>query len=238
MSRAGSTTDKQCIWLHTPLWPIRTLLLYSHDLADLDPRDFHERHLERETLATFHRFKKSVKVALSCAEPHGLALRTAADQTDNEKDSSTLLSKEPGRGLSGKQPTAPAEVQTKERNRSSPNRRSGRISLHWKNKFIDKTHRTVQRLHHGILAMAHSCSSNILTLWGNSKSTAPYNVQTARSPRVMSMCKATARTRLYTRRIIPAMRQTECLPVLDSRPSPRGVRPEAGFKMKSLESRG
>jgi hypothetical protein len=113
------------MWLHNPLWPLNW---YSRDRADPDPQDFQERHLEREILATFDRFKKSVKVALSYVEPRGLALKTAVDETNNEKYSSALLSEEPVRGLSGEQPTAPAEVQASERNRLPQSKRYGRTT--------------------------------------------------------------------------------------------------------------
>lgn len=50
------------------------------------------------------------------------------------------------------------------------------------------------------------------------------------SPRVMSTYAATGRTKLYTRRVIPAMRQTECLPILASKL--RNGRPPAADKKR------
>jgi hypothetical protein len=66
-------------------------------------------------------------------------------------------------------------VQANERNRSSHGRRSGRTSLHWENKFIDKTHNTVQRLQYGRLnsGNAHDCSPIIPSLGVTRSTTTP-----------------------------------------------------------------
>jgi hypothetical protein len=74
------------VWPHNPLWPANSTRMLLRTRIGSSATDFQERHFERDALATLSdRFKKSGKVALQCAEPAGLALRTAVNGRQRKK---------------------------------------------------------------------------------------------------------------------------------------------------------